>query len=59
MLEMIVLGLTIVIAQIVAGVIMMKVFMSERFIKRMTKKYIKLMVTIEQDVEDWMSEEEA
>lgn len=37
MMEMIVLGLTIVIAQIVAGVIMMKVFMSKRFLKKYTK----------------------
>lgn len=42
MLEMIVLGLTIVIAQIIAGVIMMKVFMSKRFLKKYTKTIMDL-----------------
>lgn len=57
--EMIILAITLVVAQTTAGLIMMKVFMSEWFIKKMTKKSFKLMKTIEQDIEDWMSEEEA
>lgn len=56
--EMIVLAITMVTAQACAGLIMMKVFMSERFVRKMTKRSFKLMKTIEQDVEDWMSEEE-
>jgi hypothetical protein len=57
--EMIILAITLVIAQTTVGIIMMKVVLSEWFIKKMTKRSFKLMKTIEQDIEDWMSEEEA
>jgi hypothetical protein len=56
--EMIVLAITLVVAQTTAGLIMMKVFMSEWFIKKTTKRSFKLMKTIERDINDWMSEEE-
>lgn len=59
MMEMIILAITLVITQTTVGIIMMKVCMSEWFIKKVTKRSFKLMKTIEQDIEDWMSEEEA
>lgn len=58
MLEMIVLGLTIVIAQIVAGVVMMKVFMSKRFLKKYTKTIMELSNEVIADLIE-ESEEEA
>lgn len=58
MLEMIVLGLTIVIAQIIAGVIMMKVFMSKRFLKKYTKTIMELSNEVIADLIE-ESEEEA
>ena len=58
MTEMIVLAITVVVAQTCAGLIMMKVFMSEWFVKKMTKRSFKLMKDIERDIEDWVSEEE-
>lgn len=57
MLEMIVLGLTIVIAQIVAGVVMMKVFMSERFLKKYTKTIMNLSNEIVADLMEESEEE--
>ena len=56
--EMIVLAITVVIAQTCVGIVMMKVCMSEWFIKKITKRSFKLMETIERDIDDWVSEEE-
>lgn len=58
LMEMIILAITLVIAQTTVGIIMMKVVLSEWFIKKMTKRSFKLMKTIEQDLEDWVSDEE-
>lgn len=58
MMNMVILAITLVVAQTLAGIGAMYICMSEWFIKKMTKRYIKLMKNIEQNVEDWMSEEE-
>lgn len=52
MMEMIVLGITIVAAQAVAGIIMMKAFMSKKFIKKFTKMYVEIAeeMTEEMDI---------
>ena len=57
--EMIILAITLVVTQTLTGIGLMYVCMSEWFIKKVTKRSFKLMKTIEQDIEDWMSEEEA
>lgn len=58
MMWIIVFAITMVITQVLAGICMMCVFMSDWFIKMITKRSFKLMKTIERDINDWMSEEE-
>ena len=42
MMEMVVLAVTLVLAQTVAGIIMMKVFMSKAYIKKIAKMSVEL-----------------
>ena len=53
MLEMAVFAVTLVAAQLVAGLIMLKLFTSEKFIK----KYIKLSAKVAQEINEEMEEE--
>lgn len=59
LMEMIIVAITLVITQTLVGIGLMYICMSEWFIKKVTKRSFKLMKTIEQDLEDWVSEEEA
>lgn len=55
MLEMVVFAITLVVAQSLAGLIIMKVFMNKRFIK----KYAKMTAKVAKEIEDemWDSED--
>ena len=50
--EMIVLGLTLVVGQTIATFIMMKLFMSKAFIKKITKQTFETMNEVVEDLED-------
>lgn len=56
MMEMVVFAITLVTAQLIAGIAMMAVFMSKPFIKYYYKKIIRLVKDIEEMVEE-MEEE--
>ena len=50
MLEMIVLGVTVVVAQTVAGLLMFKLCMSKTFIKKYAKKYMKVVEELTEEL---------
>lgn len=52
MLEMIVLGLTVVVAQTVVGLITFKLCMSKAFIKKFTKKYMSMVEEVTEELLD-------
>lgn len=52
MLEMMALGLTIVVAYVVAGLGMMALFMNKKFVKKFVKKYIKMCNEIAEELDD-------
>lgn len=52
MLEVVVFGVAVVVAQIVAGFAMLKLFTSKAFLKRYTKKYFKLIAELEEEIEE-------
>ena len=52
MLEVIVFAVVLVAAQIVGGFVIMNLMMSEKFMKYYTKKMMKLMKDLEEDLDD-------
>lgn len=54
MLEVVVFGIVVVVAQIVAGFAMLKLFTSKAFLKRYTKKYMNLIAELEEDMAEEM-----
>lgn len=52
MLEMIILGITVVVAQVITGLLMFKLCMSKPFIKMYAKKYMKMVEEITEEMFD-------
>lgn len=59
MLEMVVLALTLVVAQTVAGLLLVKVFMSKKFIKKYMKMTVEMMKEVEKMALETLEDEEA
>ena len=58
MLEVIVFAIVLVISQMVAGLIFMELFMSEKFIKHWVRRYIKLINKVQDELMKDYEEEE-
>lgn len=57
MLEMVILGLTVVVAQMVAGLMMFKLCLSKKFMKKYVKKYMKLTEALTEELLEEMDVE--
>lgn len=51
MMEVIVFAITLVVAQILGGFIMMKLFMNPKFIKKFMKDYFKLIEELSEEMD--------
>jgi hypothetical protein len=56
MLELIVFALVLVVAQMVGGILLMTILLSEKFIKYYTKKFVKTMKGLEDFYEELAKE---
>jgi uncharacterized membrane protein YciS (DUF1049 family) len=52
MLEMIIFAVTFVVAQVLAGFVMMELILSKGYMKRYFKKIMKMSIDIAQELED-------
>ena len=50
MLEIVLFAMALVVSQIIGGLIIMDLMMSEKFVKRYTKKMMKIMKEVEDDM---------
>lgn len=57
MLEVIVFAVVLVAAQIIGGFAIMSLMMNEKFIKHYTKKMFKVMVDLNEELDEMMKEE--